>query len=352
MGQLYFKKAGKSRTKKLQKTIWPWKCDFSPSTFAGQPHWLDGGSCMDALATTIFSQVSLELQPLWLRTGAQSWRTATQDHSGDGGCGDGQQPGAGAGASRAPPFITWEDACGEKNARHVGHQVLEKGGAWSLGWNQGSSSPCMEPLPHPKCWPQVPPTGGADDAWADAEDLTEEDCAVRSVPGSYGSGHGWGACLWPVAAVFSWWPWHHQWSRWVDWLPSSTSLKQSGWSLPCSLTAADFMNYLSSLSLSWLLTRTPERVLQSWGSWHCRPKTWRRHLCVFKPHSFQDVDVRPTRWCWTHPAWGLWSTHRRCWHQEFCSCVIGAGREYNTEECLRSPERDGGGWLPLFLPPF
>lgn len=25
--------------------------------------------------------------------------------------------------------------------------------------------------------------GGADDAWADAEDITEEDCALRSVPG-------------------------------------------------------------------------------------------------------------------------------------------------------------------------
>ncbi|KAJ1069089.1 hypothetical protein K5549_000400 [Capra hircus] len=33
-------------------------------------------------------------------------------------------------------------------------------------------------------------SGGADDAWADAEDLTEEDYALRSVPGSYGSGHG------------------------------------------------------------------------------------------------------------------------------------------------------------------
>ena len=64
---------------------------------------------------------------------------------------------------------------------------------------------------------------------------------------------------------------------------------------PIASPAADFMNCLSSLSLSWLLTRTPGRVPQSWGSWHCRPKTWCRHLCVFKPHGFQDVDVQPTR---------------------------------------------------------
>lgn len=35
---------------------------------------------------------------------------------------------------------------------------------------------------------QVSLPGGADDAWADAEDVTEEDCALRSVPGGYGSG--------------------------------------------------------------------------------------------------------------------------------------------------------------------
>lgn len=28
--------------------------------------------------------------------------------------------------------------------------------------------------------------------------------------------------------------------------------------------------------------------------------------------------------------------------------MIGATREYSTEECFRSPEREGGGWLPLF----
>lgn len=51
-----------------------------------------------------------------------------------------------------------------------------------LAWSPCHSPSCAKP--------QVPPTGGADDAWADAEDLTEEDCALRSVPGSCGSGLG------------------------------------------------------------------------------------------------------------------------------------------------------------------
>lgn len=52
-------KPGKTKTKFSD----PENC-FSLSTFAGRPHWLDGGSCMDALATTIFSQVNVKLHPL------------------------------------------------------------------------------------------------------------------------------------------------------------------------------------------------------------------------------------------------------------------------------------------------
>lgn len=36
-------------------------------------------------------------------------------------------------------------------------------------------------------------TGGADDAWADAEDVTEEDCALRLVLGRRGKDMGWGS---------------------------------------------------------------------------------------------------------------------------------------------------------------
>lgn len=36
------------------------KLPFVSSIFAGRPHWLDGESCMDALDTTIFSQVNIE----------------------------------------------------------------------------------------------------------------------------------------------------------------------------------------------------------------------------------------------------------------------------------------------------
>lgn len=103
-----------------------------------------------------------------------------------------------------PSFVTQGDvwprrlpACGASGAEEtqrlsVGVDLV--GGGWS-------GLPWVEPLdPPPRCSQTLSLAGGADDAWADAEDITEEDCALRSVPHCYGLGWCWGR------VSDQWWP--------------------------------------------------------------------------------------------------------------------------------------------------
>lgn len=73
----------------------------------------------------------------------------------------------------------------------VGVELVGAAGQDPPGW-----SPCTQRLGAHR----LSLAGGADDAWADSEDITEEDCALRSVPRWYGLG-------WRRGRVSDrWWP--------------------------------------------------------------------------------------------------------------------------------------------------